>query len=152
MTVSMPDLFRIDVTAAAVTAARTDMLARGHVVITDEPKERGGTDLHATPLETLLSAFLGCTNVITHFVAGQMGVKLRDLKMSVSADFDTRGVFGRADVTVPFPDVRLRVELDTDASEEAVQRLRELVGRKCPVSVILRQAGCRIEEQWVLAK
>ncbi|MHA3980783.1 OsmC family protein [Halovulum sp. GXIMD14794] len=149
MTHTMPDLFRIDVAGGAISPARTELRARTHLVATDEPPERGGTDLSASPLETMLSAFLGCTNVITHFVAGKMGVRIEGLEMSLTGHFDTRGVFSKAEVRVPFPVIELRVELDTDADEATLARLRETVAQKCPVSVILREAGCEIRETWV---
>ena len=132
----MPDLFKIDVKGHAVSHARTEMVARGKVVTTDEPPERGGTDLFATPLETMLSSFLGCTNVITNFVAGLQKIHLR-------------GVFGKAEIGTPFPVIELKVVLDTDASDEQIAKLARIVGEKCPVSVLLRRAGCEIQESWV---
>ncbi|UWQ17894.1 OsmC family protein [Jannaschia sp. M317] len=144
----MPDLFKIHVGGGSETAAKTVLTARGHQVITDEPKERGGTDLHATPLETMLSSFLGCTNVITSYVAGLMKIKLTDMQFELTGHFDTRGVFGKAEVRKPFPKIELRVILTTDATDEQIAQLRDTVAEKCPVSVILREAGCDIVESW----
>lgn len=146
---SMPDLFAIHLEGKAINPARTEMQARQHLVTTDEPKERGGKDQAATPLETMLSAFLGCTNVITHFVAGTMGIKIHKLEMSLVGQFDTRGVFGKAEVRVPFPDIALSIDLESNADDAKIENLRNAVAEKCPVSVILRQAGCRISESWV---
>lgn len=145
----MPDLFKIDVKGHAVSHARTEMVARGKVVTTDEPPERGGTDLFATPLETMLSSFLGCTNVITNFVAGMLKIDLRGMELDVCGHFDTRGVFGKAEIGTPFPVIELKVVLDTDASDEEIAKLQKIVGDKCPVSVLLRRAGCEIQESWV---
>ena len=97
----------------------------------------------------MLSAFLGCTNVITHFVAGKMGVRIDGLAMTLSGHLDTRGVFSRAEVRVPFPVIELRVDLDTDADEATLRQLREAVAEKCPGSVLLREAGCELRETWV---
>lgn len=119
---------------------------------TDEPGERGGTNLSATPLETLLSSFLGCTTVITHCVAGLMGIEVRKMDMKLVDDFDTRGVFGKAEVRVPVPDIKMHIILDTDADAEAIERLRQSVAETCPVSVILREAGCRIDDTWVAVR
>ncbi len=145
----MPDLFKIDVTGHAVTAARTEMVARGHVVNTDEPLERGGKDLFATPLETMLSSFIGCTNVIGNYVAGLLKIKIHAMEVDVTGHFDTRGVFGKAEIGTPFPTIELTVRIDTDATEEQIADLARLVGEKCPVSVLLRRAGCEIVENWV---
>ncbi|GAA6209150.1 hypothetical protein NBRC116601_24430 [Cognatishimia sp. WU-CL00825] len=145
----MPDLFKIDVKGHTVTHARTEMVARGKVITTDEPPERGGTDLFATPLETMLSSFLGCTNVIANYVAGLLKMKIRNMDFDVSGHFDTRGVFGKAEIGTPFPVIELTVRLDTDASDAKIAELARITGEKCPVSVLLRRAGCEIQESWV---
>ncbi len=49
MTHTMPDLFKIHVAGGAISPARTELRARNHIVTTDEPPERGGTDLSASP-------------------------------------------------------------------------------------------------------
>lgn len=116
----MPDLFEIDVKGHAVTHARTEMVARGKVVTTDEPPERGGTDLFATPLETMLSSFLGCTNVIANYVAGLLKIDLRGMELDICGHFDTRGVFGKAKIESPFPVIELRVVLDTEDRKSVV--------------------------------
>lgn len=148
MSYTMPDLFQITVKGEAVSKARTELHMRTHSVSTDEPKERGGTDLSATPLETMLSAYLGCTNVITQFVATKMGIKISSLDMSLVGHFDTRGVYNKADVTIPFPLIEMRVQLESDANPEQLASLKQDVARKCPVAVILREAGCKIEDKW----
>jgi uncharacterized OsmC-like protein len=145
----MPDLFKIDVSGHAVSHARAEMIARGKVVTTDEPPERGGTDLFATPLETLLSSFLGCTNVIANYVAGVLKMNVRGMEFDVCGHFDTRGVFGKAEIGTPFPVIELKVVLDTDADDAQIAKLAKVVGEKCPVSVLLRRAGCEIQESWV---
>lgn len=148
MTISMPDVFKISVKGAAQTAARTEIKARSHIILVDEPKSRHGTDLAATPLETLLSSFLACTNVITNIVAAERGIEINGMEMSLTAHFDTRGVFDKAEVTVPFPRIEMAVVVDTRANKEDVEALGNAVARRCPVSVVLRQAGTRIEDTW----
>jgi len=49
---------------------------------------------------------------------------------------------------VPFPDIALGIRFATTALPEQVARLRDDLGRFCPVAKILRQAGTRIEESW----
>lgn len=145
---TMPDTFKIPVTAECPTHARTDVTARQHTFTIDEPPERKGTDLGPSPLESMLSSYLGCTNVIANMIAEEMGITIDRMSLSLAGYFDTRGVFNKASVTVPFPRITLKVDLVTDADEEQVERLRLALAKRCPVSVILRQAGCRIEEEW----
>lgn len=148
MSISRPGLFRIRVVGEGVSAARTDLTARHHRIVVDEPAERGGTDMAATPLETMLAAFLSCTNVIAHVVAGDLGLRIEAMKLEAVGEFDNRAVFGKADVPVPFPRISLEVGLKTDAAPDRIEALRAAVARRCPMSMILRQAGTRIEERW----
>ena len=148
---TMPDLFKITVSAACPTQARTEVSARKHTVTIDEPPARQGTDLGPSPLETLLASFLGCTNVIANMIAAEMGIKIDKMTLRATAHFDTRGVFGRAKVTVPFRRVDLFAQLVTNASAAEIERLRHELAARCPVSVILRQAGAEIVEEWSIA-
>jgi len=145
---TMPETFKIPVTAECPSHARTDVRARRHRFTIDEPPARNGTDLGPSPLETMLSAYLGCTNVIANMIADEMGITIRDVKLDLAGYFDTRGVFNKAEVTVPFPRIALKVEMSTDASADQVEELKHNLATRCPVSVVLRQAGCRIEEEW----
>lgn len=149
VSISKPGLFRIRVTGHAVSVARTDLAARDHRIMVDEPVERGGTDLAATPLETMLAAFLSCTNVIANVVAEDLGVTISGMELSAVGEFDNRAVFGKADVPVPFPRITLSVGLTTDATPHQIEALRAAVAVRCPMSMILRQAGTRIEETWI---
>lgn len=148
----MPALFRIRLAGAGETAARTAVDARRHRILIDEPAARGGTDRAASPLETLLAAYLGCTNVIAHIVAEEMGAELGALRFELEAELDTRGVFGKAEVAVPFPRIHLRVEAETAESEARIAELRAQLARRCPVAVILREAGVELIDDWRLVR
>lgn len=143
-----PTNFRIRVSGDCPTHACTEVRARQHRLVIDEPPVRGGTDLGPTPLETLLSSFLGCTNVIAHRIAEEMDIVLRDFSVSLVATLDTDGINGVRDTLVPFPEIKLTVTASTTSTEKEMALLRERLARRCPVSVILRQAGARIEENW----
>lgn len=148
MAFDMPHLFTIRVNGESPNRALTRARARTHELVIDEPPARHGQDEGPTPLETLLSSYLACTNVIANIVAEEMGITIGAMTSSLRADFDTRGVFAKADVDVPFPTITLEIELRTDASEEQIEALRKAVAKRCPVSVILRAAGSRIDEHW----
>lgn len=148
MAFTMPKLFKIPVAGIAETRCRTRINARSHEILVDEPEARHGTDQAASPLETMLSSFLACTNVITNIVAEERGVAIHDMRLSATGHFDTRGVMGTENVAVPFPTIELDVVIDTDASEQDLQSLRTAVADRCPVAVILRQSGAKIEDVW----
>ena len=144
----MPKIFNIHVSGTGETAARTELKARSHRVVVDEPVERGGTDLAATPLETMLSSYLACTSVIANLVAKEKGIEIDGIDLQLKAGFDTRGVMGLADVTIPFPNIEMLVDINTPASQSEIDELRAAVAVRCPISVILLQAGVKIEGTW----
>ncbi|MEX2241081.1 MAG: OsmC family protein [Burkholderiales bacterium] len=144
----MPETFQIRVAATCPTHARTEAQARHHRLVIDEPPSREGSDLGPSPLETMLAAFLGCTNVVANMIADDMGIHIETMDLKLVGHLDTRGVFGKAEVSVPFPRIELKVDLITDATEPQIDALKRALAKRCPVSVILRAAGCRIEEQW----
>ena len=47
---------------------------------TPEPRVRGGTNTGPSPTETLMSALIACTNVITHKIAAKHGIPVVTLE------------------------------------------------------------------------
>lgn len=132
----------------AISHARTDISVRDLKTVIDEPEARGGTNLGPSPTETLMAALIGCTNVITHKIAHQHGVHIKSMDVRVEAQFDRRGVTLEEEIAVPFPEVKLIVDLTTDASPETVEMLKTELAKFCPVSKVLRQSGTVITEEW----
>jgi len=58
----------------------------GHGLVTDAPKEVGGRDTAATPMELVLLGLIGCTGVDVASILTRMKEPLEDLKVSVEAD------------------------------------------------------------------
>src|SRR5436305_14328261 len=56
------------------THSRTEISVRDVKPVVDEPKEREGTNMSPTPTETMVTALIACTNVITHKCATKYGV------------------------------------------------------------------------------
>ena len=66
---------------------------------------------------------------------------MRDARLFAEGDLDFRGTLGVAkDAPVGFREIRLRFELDTDASAESRRKLIELTERYCVVMQTLRSA------------
>jgi uncharacterized OsmC-like protein len=67
-------------------------------------------------------------------VATALEIPLRGGKVFAEGDLDFRGTLGVAkDAPVGFKDIRLRFELDSDASEDQVATLQKLTERYCVV-------------------
>jgi uncharacterized OsmC-like protein len=68
-----------------------------------------------------------------------MGIELRDAKVRAEGDLDFRGTLGVAkDAPVGFREIRLRFELDAEATPEQRAKLIELTERYCVVLQSIR--------------
>ena len=72
-------------------------------------------------------------------VATALEIPIRSGKVRVEGDLDFRGTLGVAkDAPVGFKDIRLRFELDSDATEDQLATLIKLTERYCVVYQTLR--------------
>ena len=94
----------------------------------------GGSGLAACSGDMLLQALVACAGVTLNAVATALGITLRDATVHAEGDLDFRGTLGVAkDAPVGFQNIRLRFELDTDASQEQLATLLRLTERYCVV-------------------
>jgi uncharacterized OsmC-like protein len=94
----------------------------------------GGDGSSACSGDMLLEALVACAGVTLNAVATALGIGLRDARVHAEGDLDFRGTLGLSkDVPVGFQSIRLRFELDTDATEEQVATLLKLTERYCVV-------------------
>ena len=94
----------------------------------------GGTGVEACSGDMLLQALVACAGVTLTAVATALGVKLRGGRVTAEGDLDFRGTLGVAsDARVGFKQIRLRIELDSDAAPDERARLLELTERYCVV-------------------
>ena len=94
----------------------------------------GGNGLSACSGDMLLEALVACAGVTLNAVATALGIEVRDATLEAEGDLDFRGTLGVSkEVPVGFQDIRLRISLDTDASEEQVATLIRLTERYCVV-------------------
>jgi uncharacterized OsmC-like protein len=110
----------------------------------------GGSGLHACSGDMLLEALVACAGVTMNAVATALEIPVRSGRVFAEGDLDFRGTLGVAkEAPVGFKDIRLRFELDTDASEEQLASLMKLTERYCVVYQTLRQppaieVGCKV--------
>ena len=94
----------------------------------------GGSGHGACSGDMLLEALVACAGVTLNAVATALGIELRDASLQAEGDLDFRGTLGVAkDAPVGFQNIRLKIALDTDASEEQVATLLRLTERYCVV-------------------
>jgi uncharacterized OsmC-like protein len=100
----------------------------------------GGDGSLACSGDMLLEALVACAGVTLRAVATAIGVELRDATVTAEGDLDFRGTLGVSkEATVGFRDIRLRFDLDTDATDEQRANLLRLTERYCVVLQTLRQ-------------
>lgn len=94
----------------------------------------GGDGLSACSGDMLLEALAACAGVTLRAVATALGIELRDATVSVEGDLDFRGTLAvdRA-APVGFKAIRLKFDLDSDASPEQLASLAKLTERYCVV-------------------
>jgi uncharacterized OsmC-like protein len=99
----------------------------------------GGTGLQACSGDMLLEALAACAGVTLRAVATALGVPVSGGAVHAEGDLDFRGTLGVAkDARVGFETIRLRFELETEASEEQLDTLLKLTERYCVVLQTLR--------------
>src|SRR5215218_525036 len=94
----------------------------------------GGSGQAACSGDMLLEALVACAGVTLNAVATALGIELRNATLVAEGDLDFRGTLGVSkEVPVGFQNIRLRFDLDTDASEEQLATLLRLTERYCVV-------------------
>jgi uncharacterized OsmC-like protein len=99
----------------------------------------GGDGRSACSGDMLLEALVACAGVTLRAVATAIEVPVRGGTIRAEGDIDFRGTLGVSkDVPVGFVAIRLRFDLDTDATSEQLATLIKLTERYCVVYQTLR--------------
>jgi uncharacterized OsmC-like protein len=89
----------------------------------------------------LLEALAACAGVTLRAVATAIGLNLKGGTVTAEGEVDFRGTLGVAkDAPIGFREIRLRFDLDTDASQEQIDKLVSLTERYCVIYQTLRNA------------
>ena len=128
--------------------SRTDITVRDVSVTTDEPLERGGTNVAASPTETMISGLIGCTNNVIIRIAEHMKLNFELISIDADVIFDRRGVVLAEEIEVPFPEITLTITAKTDATPDQLSEMQEKLPIYCPVSRVFQAAGTKVTEKW----
>lgn len=100
----------------------------------------GGDGTEACSGDLLLESLVACAGVTFNVVATAMGIGFRSAQVVVEGEGDFRGTLGLAkDVPAGITDVRLRFEVDNDASDAQLETLLKLTERYCVIFQTLRR-------------
>ena len=101
----------------------------------------GGDGLSACSGDMLLEALAACAGVTLRAVATALEVPVRGGTVTAEGDLDFRGTLAVSkEAPVGFREIRLRFDLDTDATPEQLATVLKLTERYCVVYQTLRQS------------
>jgi len=89
---------------------------------TDHPEVFASADNGPTPPELMLMGLAGCLTAGVASVATHRGIQLRAVTATVEGDMDLQGILGiDADVRNGFDAIRVRFEIDADATKDELE-------------------------------
>ena len=108
----------------------------------------GGTGMLACSGDMLLQALVACAGVTLQAVTTSIGVEIKGGTITAEGDLDFKGTLGVSkEVPVGFKNIRLRFDLDSNASEEQMAAVKKLTERYCVVYQTLTK-GVSIESAY----
>ena len=102
---------------------RHDVEIRSHVVVADEPTDKGGADSGPSPEELLAASLASCAAITMAMYANRKGWDIGEMVVDVNYGPAHRGSPTR---------FQLEARLPRDVSEEQRERLMQIAA-KCPV-------------------
>ncbi len=114
----------IQITAKTGKAGyKTTLQNDRHEILSDEPEDKGGSDLGPAPSELLCGALAACTTITLRMYADRKQWDLEEIKVEVSLERDKTQNVTR---------MQCQIELTGDLTDEQRERLMEIAD-KCPV-------------------
>ena len=102
--------------------------------------------------DLLLEALVACAGVTLKAVATAIGIEIKEGIVKAEGDLDFKGTLGVSkEVPVGFKNIRLKFELESDASDEQLASLAKLTERYCVVYQTLTR-GVNVKTEFHLNK
>lgn len=118
---------------------RTEIEARNHALVADEPTAIGGSDRGPTPYELLLSALGSCMAMTLRVYADRKGWPLDGVEVRLRTASSHEVDCGNCEKTpVGVTRIERRLELSGQLTDAQRTRLREIADR-CPVKQTLER-------------
>jgi uncharacterized OsmC-like protein len=100
----------------------------------DEPQVLLGNDKGPNPVEWVLVALSGCVTTSLVAFAAAKGIELRSVETELEGDLDVRGFLNiDPNVRNGYQQIRLKFNIDSDASDEQLEELVEIAKQRSPV-------------------
>lgn len=133
----------------------------GHHLATDIPKVMGGKDSAPQPVETLLAAWMGCTQATALFVGRHLPERVSIQRMEFENIEAIRDELGAIQLPIDeTPEIPSRIERITGKikvfarkgatiSSGQMELLKEQTEVRCPVANMIIASGCKIDVEWM---
>jgi uncharacterized OsmC-like protein len=134
--------------AEAYSEGPTTLVKQGAFsFVVDEPPKLGGKGLAANPLTHLFGALMACTSYTATMVIKELNLPLFNrAAWSASGEYDLRGLQSvNADVDARFSKILLKGVVDTDASQEDLDMIRDQIEKRCIVAATLSASGMKMD-------
>jgi putative redox protein len=112
-----------------------------HLIISDEPREVGGSDSGPSPLDYFVAAVGFCENVTFARYATLHGLSFDSLETSVRGHWDRRGQGDFTEIEPAFTDFIVETRLISSDSVEKIKRVTEMVHKRCPMHSTIARVG-----------
>lgn len=109
-------------------------------IISDEPSALGGTDNGPNPVEQILAAYGNCLAVGYAANATIAGIEIKDLSIELEGDLDLHTFMGLSPGHAGYDKITVKVNIDSDGSDEDIKALHEKVSNTSPVGHTLGSA------------
>lgn len=110
----------------------TEIIANGHYMIADEPKDVGGTDLAGTPYDLLVASLGACTAMTIRLYANHKGLDLEEVKVYLSREKRHAADAENLNESSKVEFIDRELELTGNLTEEQRNRIVDIADR-CPV-------------------
>ena len=122
-------------------AGKTHVRSKPFVFTKDEPEVLLGTDKGANPVEYALTALAGCVTTTLVYWAAVKGIKLNKVESTLEGDIDLQGFLNLDEnVNVGYDSIQINFKIDSDASEETLQELVDIVKKRSPTANTISNA------------
>lgn len=107
---------------------KTEVQAKNHIIIADEPESVGGQNLGFTPTELLESALASCTAMTIRMYANKKAWDVKEVIVNVGY---------KLNMSTQTVTLKKEIELIGDLDAEQRQRLLQM-GANCPIEKMLK--------------
>ncbi|MBC2581016.1 OsmC family protein [Clostridium sp. DJ247] len=117
--------------------------SRGFNFTLEPTAENDNMNSAMNPMEALLGSLGACVTLITLNHAKNNGINIEDIWVELEGDLDSDGTMS-PNIKSGYTDIRCKVHIDTDASQEQISNLMDTVKSKAPVADTI-QSGVKLD-------